>query len=582
MPAIPTVTSPQFTPAPEINPRVAGQPGQALAQTGDTLTQDSDLFANAAAHIKKAQDEGIMLDAENKITADIDQAASGLKTWTDYTNADQLKEQTADAMKAKYGEKYGNRPDLMRFIDPQIDRELNKFNASVDVRATKLMVDFNRGALINSQVQAENQAAGTTDLDQKETIWARQDAKTDLMVQNGTMQADEGEVAKKVLRTRTIQTEVNLASNPLNSPAVMRAQLERLNTYAGKGYVDPDTLSRMQETLGRSIEVAENRTNRIETEDKGNAVINTYKVDPTLKNPETGEFDPMLAAKRLDDDKDVDPKTRSWAREELKQQAGVQRQLETEHNQKALDDLDPQVENGKLTASTIAARQNLPRSDKNYIPRQVADHLITRAGQIQRENRVENMQERGLMRQARADKSADIRDSLLSQPGYLTSQSDLTQSRLDGLSAGDANIVWKVKDVTGDPAWGMAVKQMQSSSLYDTTTDEGKAKMSKDLLSFAQTVHDKKLTGSQITDELTRQLKPQEEAQKKSVIGTMLDNIWPIAKSYVTGSPYVPPVSAAGTKAPTSRKEYFDGVKNANKNATDEQINAYLDSKGIK
>jgi hypothetical protein len=144
------------------------------------------------------------------------------------------------------------------------------------------------------------------------------------------------------------------------------------------------------------------------------------------------------------------------------------------------------------------------------------------------------------MRQERMDKSAEIRDQLLADTGYISDQNELTPYRLKGLSAGDANIVWKVKDIAGDPGWKQAVITMKNSTVYDQLTDEGRAKFSRDLIQFAHTVENKKLTGSQIPEELQKELHPQEEAQHSQTVKGLLDNLWPVAKSVLTRTPINP------------------------------------------
>lgn len=106
------------------------------------------------------------------------------------------------------------------------------------------------------------------------------------------------------------------------------------------------------------------------------------------------------------------------------------------------------------------------------------------------------------------------------------------------------------------------------------------------MIGFAKTVENKKLSGQGIITELQNELHPKEEAVKKKTIGALLDNIWPIARSFLPGESLygvkVPDTSPPTPKAPASRKDYFDGMKKANPNATEEQINKYLDGKGIK
>jgi hypothetical protein len=165
---------------------------------------------------------------------------------------------------------------------------------------------------------------------------------------------------------------------------------------------------------------------------------------------------------------------------------------------------------------------------------------LSKSAQIQRENRIEDMQERSLARQERIDKSNDIAQQILSAGVPLVQKSDLTPYILKGLSQQDANALWTTLDLQKDNGWHDAVRMINASPLYDQTTDEGRAKLAHDTLQFAQTVKNKNLHGAQITQELQNELHPAEEAQKKNTVKSLLDNIWPIAKSVFTGQPVNP------------------------------------------
>jgi hypothetical protein len=367
--------------------------------------------------------------------------------------------------------------------------------------------------------------------------------------------------------------------------------MARLKDYEGKGFVDPEALEQMQDHLSVSYERALNRADRVDVSKQGDAVLSSLKNDPTLKDPETREFDHMAAAKKVDDDPNVPTNVKKYVRQELEEEAGATQKLQNDNDQKMLDSLDPHVESGELTFAELTRRENLAPGQKDYIPRRVADHLLTKAAQIQRENRVENLQERSELRQERLDKSNEIAQGILAAGVPLVSRSDLTPYILKGLTNADANALWTTLDLQKDNGWNDAVKMINASPLYDTSTDEGRAKLAHDTLQFARTVQNKKLSGSQITEELQRELHPQEEAQKKQVVKGLLDNIWPVAKSVFTGQPIDPstlkvPPPKGGTDnspaTPNTRKEYFDGMKRANPNASDELINKYLDEKGIK
>ena len=547
MPQIPTIAAPDLTPPPEMSPAIAGKPGAAMAGVADQLASAADFGMQVTDRIKKAQDEGILLDAENKIAGDMEKAHAQLANWTDYTHADEMKQETATALHEKYADQYGNRPDLWRYIQPYLGKELNSYNGVVDVKAAQLTTDFNKTALFGAQLHAENEAATEPTLDGKQRIWAIQDAKTDAMVRNGTMRADEALQAKLLMRSRTIGAEVDKAANPLNAPEVMQAEMDRLKEYEGKGFVDPKELAQMQDHLAVAYDRALDRSDRVDVSKQGDAVLASAKNDPTNKDPETGEFDPIAATKKIDDNPDLPTKVKKYARQELEEEAGATTKIQNDKDQKMLDDLDPKVESGQLTFAELTRRENLAPGQPNWIPRRVADHLLTRSAQIRREDRVESMQERGELRQERLDKSAEIRDQLLTDPGYIADQNELTPYRLKGLSAGDANIVWKSKALNSDPAWKMAVGLMQNSPVYDKNTDQGRAKMSTDLIGFAKTVEQKQLTGQQIVDEMQKQLKSREDTQSHSTIKDLLNNVWQFAtKGYA--SPTTTPSGTAPTR----------------------------------
>ena len=89
MAEIPTVTAPTLTPPPEMNPGIAGKPGEAMAQAADQFAGLAEYGVRETDLLKKAQDEGIMLGAENQIGADMEKAETQLANWTDYTHADE-------------------------------------------------------------------------------------------------------------------------------------------------------------------------------------------------------------------------------------------------------------------------------------------------------------------------------------------------------------------------------------------------------------------------------------------------------------------------------------------------------------
>jgi len=483
MPEIPQAVAPTLTPPPEMNPRIAGEPGRTMANAAEQMGSVADMGFQVAQKIKKAQDEGILLGAENQIGADIEKAQSGLANWTDYTHADQLKQDTATALQEKYAEQYGNRPDLWRHIEPYLVRQTNKFNGLIDKKSAQLTADYNEAQLFDSQLHTENEAATEPTIDGKERIWAIQDAKTDVMVKNGSIRAEKGEQAKKLLRSRTIATEVDHAANPMNAPEIMEAEMARLKEYEDKGYVDPDALERMQDQLATSYERALSRSDRIDVSKIGDAVISSDAKDPTLKDQSTGEIDYLQAAKRVDENPDLSTNVKKYVREEYEQRDVLQKRIVAERNQKIFNSLDDRIGNtdakgGALTPSEVKQRRELHPSDPKWIPQEVADHSLKVMKQDAKEARATNMQERALARQQAAEDSYELVARLGSQPGYLTRNDipDLMKSN-PKMKYSDALHVVEMRSAQSDPNFQSAMKIFEDAANQGamTLSDVGEA-----------------------------------------------------------------------------------------------------------
>jgi hypothetical protein len=511
-----------------MNPRIAGRPGAVMADAAEQMGSVAEMGFHVAEKIKKAQDEGILLGAENQIGADIEKAQSGLANWTDYTHADQLKQDTATALQEKYSEQYGNRPDLWRHIEPYLVRQTNEFDGLVDRKSAQLTADYNKAQLFDSQLHTENEAATEPTIDGKERIWAIQDAKTDLMVKNGSIRAEEGEAAKKLLRSRTIAAEVDHAANPMNAPEIMEAEMARLKDYEGKNWVPAEKLAEYQKTLGEAYKVASRLHDEKAIAKDGNAILAGISKDPTVKDPATGEIDYLKAAKQVDENPDIPTDRKKYVREELEQRDAVQKRITNESNQKILDKESPRLYDTKnpLTSAEVKQRALLSPLDPKYIPREVESHLLTALGQLSRENRAINTQARMEMRQESAYDSAEVLREAENTPGYFEHESELYQGDYSKLNNADRKTLWAAKRMDGSKELQDAYKMMNAATSVYPATDEGNAKLATDKEALRQAVDAKKLTGKQVIDEAEGILKPKQEEQKKSWVKSALDNMW--------------------------------------------------------
>jgi hypothetical protein len=591
MAQVPTITAPTLTPPPEINPRIAGQPGQVMAGAAEQLGELAEYGERETSLLKKAQDEGIVLAAQNHIVADRQNAETQLEKWTDYTHSDQLKQQTADTLMDKYAEQYGNRPDLWRVIQPYLGQELNHFNAVVDRRANVLTTDFNQAALFDSVNMGIQEAAVIPSLAGQQLVWVNKSAQIDAMHRNGSISALEAEKEKERLVTGTIEAKVAIASNQNNSPETMQAAINQLDEYEGKDYVPEVRLSELRDKLVKAKDVAVARSGKNETLQKVDTYIMGAEKDPTNIDSGTQHPDYTKIAQKAEDDPSLSPEERRGIREEAEHREALQNKSVTDRNHKQYEQWSPHVEDTKhpLTRTQIDHMEQIPdHNSEQWIAPEVANQLRRDVRQFMREQKADGL----AARQETAYKSAETLREAELEPGYFISESEVFKA-YPGLSKADAKTLFVSKNINGAKEIQDAYKMMNASPIYPMT-DAGNAKLAADKEALRETVDGKKLTGQQVIDEAERMIKPQEEAQKQQKVKLLLDNVQTHWYDIFTGgssegaqfqfTPQQGGQSSTTTppQAPTTRKEYFDGMKKANPSATDSDINKYLDGKGIK
>ena len=582
---------------PMMNPRLADRSGMALADMGQDIEGMGLTELGIQAHIREAQKSVDQLAAHNQLNAAVIQYQDQLAKTSNSRQVPELATQAHDQLN-DIAKQWGKSPAAAE-IGMAADSLRPRLDHLSEVRGIDLMGkewEAQATTQIQSLMPDIVAAKRSGDTAQEKQINDHIASIYDDAIQKGLKTTADKELAMNALQI-SIRKQVNEAAITSANPAERKQAIQQ----AAKGGAGPLDLTDMTEgerniLHNHAVEMDKHLTAQGEAQNVNGALNIAHDVfsTPEYKNPDgSPNYEAMQNALEGNDFYtkngivDANGKPDRVMGEQIMRSVDRQRthstQADADRNKKSIDDLDPYVENGKISFNELNRRSLLPHDDEKWISRPVADFLLSKAARIDRENRVMNMQQLSMMRQEAMDKSADIARDLLSDPAYLVQESDLTPYMLKGLSKSDANTVWQNKAITKDPAWHMALSMFNSSSLYDTTTDEGKAKLARDTIQFARTVQNKKLSGSQITDELQKELHPQEEAQKTKTVKTMLDNIWPIARSMITNQPvYGLNLPPAQPQAPTSRKEYFDGMKKANPNASDSEINTYLDGKGIK
>lgn len=523
MPEIPQVSAPNLTPPPEMNPNIAGGVGAAMAGAADQLASAADMGFQVTDRIKKSQDEGIVLDAENQIESDIQNANAQLANWSDYTNAGQLKQDTATAMREKYEEKYGNRPDLWKHIEPRLGKELNFYNAQVDVHAAKLTQDFNQSALTETLGKTVEKASLIPTLAGQELELSQFDMKANAMALNRSISFTQAFELKKQARSQTIEAQVRRAENPLNAPEVMQREMERLKEYEGKDWVPAEKLAEYQDHLGEAYKVASRNFDEKAVLKKSFDVIASGEKDSTNIDVETGLPDYLKIAEKSDADETLSPQQRKAIREEAEQRDGLQKRQVAERDTNQINKIQPQLYDLKhpITEADIKRRALIANhNDPQWISKTTESHALTATRQLTQESRATNIQTRMALSAEAKEDSAEAFSKVISQPGYL-SKDDISALIKDNpkLSYTDALHAVEIKSSSQDPYFQGAQKVLQEAANNGTMTiaDYGEANVA--LLKEAK---EKNLSGGQLIEKAREIVKPGIEKQIKNNLDWIL------------------------------------------------------------
>jgi hypothetical protein len=548
MPAIPTVTAPELTPPPQISPGIAGAPGQAMARAGEQLGAAAEYGEQVADRIAKAQDDGLMLAAENQIDADVEKAHAQLANWTDYTHADDLKQQTADDMLRKYGDQYSDKPYLWRYIQPYLAKELNAYNSNVDVKRSQLISSFNKGALDENLTRLSNQAASATSPEERDRTWAEADGKIDAMAANGSITFAEAAAKKIGLRASTELAEIRQALNPLNPPEAMEAELEKIKQHPEAfKEIPPTELATLQDRLGTAYREAQERSDTREVRGKVNLAAGRLQAVhgddyaqmlEAIKDPKTQQTLGLT-----DKNGQPDTQTINELRTYLGGQDAIDKKTEADANQAALDKFSTNADDLKMTDQQIddgALLWKTNPKDPNSIPPHAAEQLKERRRTAIRFNQEEERMGWSEARQKREDANAETVAGLLAPGTGLYRKEDLEPLVAQGkLSNAGMTLVLKTQGTAADPNVRQAVSTIQQSGLFGGAQPSWFARVfmgqkqpsaptaqeQTEGFMFAQhfvgEAVENKWTGAEIQDNLNKELK----AIQDDRTGKLLDNI---------------------------------------------------------
>ena len=282
MPEIPQAIAPTLTPPPEMNPRIAGEPGAAMANAAEQMGDVAQQGYQFAEKLRQARNVVDVQKGEIGIGLLEKQAQEALKT----AGTDEQKQAIQQGFQEQAQE------HIAQYKDPKVGEALRLYSASksADLQGTVLVAktndlikDANATNILtgkkNSQeyVQAATSHLDTSLIEGKEQLWLASLVHTAVMT--------EGEAKNeydKWLKASKMNTIGALANSP--KPADRQAVIAQLKSGNGPLVEGMDLAAR-----NTALTVAEGKdrelTNLAESHDlngAANSVLSEYKEHPTL------------------------------------------------------------------------------------------------------------------------------------------------------------------------------------------------------------------------------------------------------------------------------------------------------------
>jgi hypothetical protein len=441
-----------------------------------------------------------------------------------------------------------------------------------------------------------------------DTTMAENDEKILLAssVKHGTMTQEQADAHyDKWLKASKMDTIGALANSP--KPADRQAVISQLKSGNGP-LVDGMNLAERNTTLTAAEHKDHELTEMAEATDLNSVLNNMHDAFGKFPYTNNGKGDYEARENAVDDGdflKSIgavtpDGKPDRVMGEKLQQEVTRQRaEWEKEQSDKDQNIISKYVPNVmKMSESQVTSL-----GKEGLSPRGISALEMERKRQIA-EIRSSNLQERALTRQQAAEDSYELVARLGSQPGYLTRNDipDLMKNN-PKMKYSDALHIVEMRSAQADPNFQSAMKIFEDAANQGamTLSDVGEANIAMlkrakegvtgtDLLKFAsETVrpHVEKDIKNRLDQIVYPQLATPTAASGTAQPG-FFSRIGTWAANRVITNAFPKTIKAnadqesAARQAPTSRKEYFDAMKQANPGATDAAIDKYLDDKGIK
>jgi len=479
VPEIPTITAPTLTPPPEMNPRIAGEPGRAMANAAEQMGSVAEMGFHVAEKLQEAQETVDVKMGEvgiDKLEADA-HAAIGKATTPEQMQDIQrgFEEQAQEAVNSQK--------------NPKVSRALQFYGAHKSIGIQDL------ATARQAKVTTENDLAANDMLGTKysgdyvlaaaaggDTTMAENDEKILLAssVKHGTMTQEKADAHyDKWLKASKMDTIGALANSP--KPADRQAVIAQLKSGNGP-LVDGMNLAERNTNL-RTAEKIDNELTEMAGAQNLNSVLNNMH-DAFGKFPYTnnGKGDYEARENAVDDGDflksigavDSNGKPDRVMGEKLQQEVTRQRaEWEKEQSDKDQNIIAKHIPNVmKMSEAQVTAL-----GSEGLSPRGISALEMERKRQIA-EIRSSNLQERALARQEATEDSYELVARLGSQPGYLTRNDipDLMKNN-PKMKYSDALHVVEMRSAQSDPNFQSAMKIFEDAANQGamTLSDVGEA-----------------------------------------------------------------------------------------------------------
>jgi hypothetical protein len=434
MPDIPTVTSPAEISIPQMSPQMAGEPGAALARSGEQISSSADYGIQVSEKIRDAQNHLALLAAGNQVDASWDKYQETLRQSGDPDNLPNP-EEWKDNLKATFAAdpKYAD-PRVAHALDAHIDSVGEDARHLTVMRQLTLQGQQEEANLGQLQTNVAFEMAEASDTTARSLARGKYEIAVADAERHGWITPQQAEINLRTLDSTAEEVEIVDAINKAD-PASIGAMIDKtINHPELFKDINPNHFAELKKTLRANYDTALNAQTKANVAAQGDFLLHQYRSDITLSDPESKRFDFTLAAQKVNDDPNVPTDVKKYVRDELDAEGATDQKA----RQQASDKAEKQITDAMAVQDFGKARQllkqNLPALVKGR-GEELDRAIVARATKTDADiSNADDAKEYLRIKQMDPSDPAAIQKEIIGTPNLKTSTRDKLVDWLDAIS----------------------------------------------------------------------------------------------------------------------------------------------------